>query len=190
MTIAQKRSMILRTMLDLFTPVCTYIQFRTKQLSKLNENNVEIFTNICNERFPEYPFERDKPFIGSIVSLVQTFINKVKLLLSHDTKINLLHNAFDVWHSNTSYFPIEDADLVDEACDAYHNLLSFTTTYFDLLRLPYNSMAYALITLIDDVINFIYDNYDNLTYNPSLKESETLCNERFVLDMNEINEVC
>lgn len=69
-----KRQFILSAMPWMFSPPGDYNAFRIQQLNQLNESNIEHYVNLCSSgKYVEFALTRDKPFIGTIIELIDKF---------------------------------------------------------------------------------------------------------------------
>ena len=107
--------------------------------------------------------------VGYYLSLIDDIKIKFNILSNYDIKINITKNILDIW------IPI-DGDKLPGTIEGFKNdldeLTALTRTYSQLLKLPNSSLTEAFIKLIEMFCQFVYDKYSELTFQPSIEQSE------------------
>ena len=129
--ISYKRQFVLAAMPRWFNPQINYNNFRNHQLKRINESNIEYYSELCSNKFSEYELIRDKPFIGSIINLINSY------MLQFDINQRRMMSLRD-----------------------YKDFVKFTRSYRSVLRQPISTVTIALMELYNEVFEFFYDNCD------------------------------
>ena len=171
-----KTRIIKHVMQDLFTP-----SLHIEELNNIMiDNDVEVFIMTVNRTHPTYPHEEDKPLLGAVINLVNSFTYVITTLINDDFKFNITKRKLDIFIPHDTIIVEEHKELIYEVNEFYNQILTLLGVYDELEQLPSSALTIALLYQVDLLCEFILSNYDNLTWFPhNLKEMNEYVNLRY-----------